>query len=48
LEITSFLIGPSQSWDQEDMEQAKATFFLEMSSLKVQTTVSQRNLDVKR
>lgn len=48
MEITSFLIGPSDSWDQEDNEQPKVTLFLELSSLKVQTTVSQRNLDVKR
>jgi len=57
LEVISFQVGPSDSWDQNDDEQAKVTFFLEVKgvaerselepSIKIQTTISQRNLDVK-
>jgi len=55
LEIINFLIGPTDSWDQNDEEQPRVTFLIEARSvkfpqvsLKVQTSISQRNLDVKR
>lgn len=52
LKVISFNIGPNDSWDQEDSEQPKVTFFLEIegkenTKTKIQTTISQRNLDVK-
>lgn len=57
-DVTSFKIGPSDSWDQEDdYDQPRVTLFLDIKKLgfpsgeepkiKIQTTVSQRNLDVK-
>jgi prepilin-type N-terminal cleavage/methylation domain-containing protein len=57
LEVISFQIGPSDSWDQDDYEQPKVTILLEIKgkrsiktefqpSIKIQTTISQRNLDV--
>ena len=57
LEVVLFKVGPSDSWDQNDNEQAKVTIFLEVRRksektelaplMKIQTTISQRNLDVK-
>lgn len=57
LEINSFKIGPSDSWKQDDSQQPKVTLYLEVKGvrvaspelqpvLKIQTTISQRNLDV--
>ena len=57
LDILYFEIGPNDSWDQSDYEQPKVTIFFEAKGveyekaelqpvLKVQTSVSQRNLDV--
>ncbi len=57
LDILSFKIGPSDSWDQDDNEQPKVTLYLEAKGIKsqktelqpqvkVQTTISQRNIDV--
>lgn len=57
LEIISFKIGPVESWDQADTDQPRVTFFLEIKGgkgqrpelrplIKIQTTISQRNLDV--
>jgi prepilin-type N-terminal cleavage/methylation domain-containing protein len=55
LEIINFLIGPADSWDQNDEDQPRVTFLIEARSvklpqisLKIQTSISQRNLDVKR
>ncbi len=57
LEVISFKIGSQSSWDQDDHEQARVTLFLEVKNksqkpelqptIKIQTTISQRNLDVK-
>jgi len=52
LKVKSFNIGPSDSWDQDDNDQPRVTLFLtiegkEKSEIKIQTTISQRNLDVK-
>lgn len=57
IEIVSFKIGPSTSWDQNDYEQAKVTLFLDVRGMnprpelepeiQIQTTISQRNLDVQ-
>ncbi len=57
LEIASFKVGPSTSWDQNDYEQAKVTLFLDVKGrnpraelepeIQIQTTISQRNLDVQ-
>ena len=57
MEVISFNIGPDNSWDQDDELQPRVTIFLdirgkltglkttEQPEIKVQTTVSQRNLD---
>jgi len=58
VEVVSFKIGPTDSWDQLDDEQPKIVLFLEVKGIKsqkpelqpvlrVQTTISQRNLDVQ-
>jgi prepilin-type N-terminal cleavage/methylation domain-containing protein len=58
INIDYFSIGPSDSWDQEDDLQPKVTIYLkarvlsvvdasEQTEIKIQTTVSQRNLDVR-
>lgn len=52
LQVLSFNIGPSDSWSQDDSLQPKVTLFLEIqgkeqSSVKIQTTVSQRNPDIQ-
>ena len=57
LEVVLFKIGPSGSWGQGDNKQPKVTLFLEVKGarsqkaelqpvIKIQTTISQRNLDV--
>ena len=57
LEVISFKFGPDGSWDQNDNEQPRITLFLEVKGIKsqkpelqpqikIQTTISQRNLDV--
>jgi len=57
LEVISFQIGSDDSWDQIDNEQPRITIFLEVKGIKssmpelqpqlqIQTTISQRNLDV--
>ncbi len=57
LEVISFKVGPSDSWDQGDNDQPRITLFLEIKGtrsarpelqpvIKIQTTISQRNLDV--
>jgi len=57
LEVISFNIGPDDSWDQGDTEQPRVTIFLDIKGkgggvkpaeqprIKIQTMVSQRNLD---
>jgi prepilin-type N-terminal cleavage/methylation domain-containing protein len=58
LEIISFKIGPDDSWDQDDTDQPRVTLFLDIKGgkgqmaeirpeIKIQTTISQRNLDVQ-
>lgn len=58
LDVVSFKIGPSDSWDQNDEEQPRVTIFLETKgvkyqkpelqpTIKIQTTISQRNLDIQ-
>ncbi len=57
LDVISFQLGPSVSWGQDDLLQPSITFLLEAVSkgqihdpqlrIKVQTTVSQRNLNVQ-
>ena len=57
LEVVSFKIGPDDGWDQNDNDQPRVTLFLEIKGgkgqrpelqplIKIQTTISQRNLDV--
>jgi len=58
LEVISFNIGPSYSWDENDDYQPRVTLFFEIKSkrpglseeekpvIRLQTTVSQRNLDI--
>ena len=57
LEIISFKIGPSEGWNQDDTDQPRVTLFLGIKGakgqkpelrpeIKIQTTISQRNLDV--
>ncbi|MCX6759704.1 MAG: type II secretion system protein [Candidatus Nealsonbacteria bacterium] len=53
LEVISFLLGPSDSWGQEQKTQPRVTFSLEIRGkgqkpelqplIKIQTTISQRN-----
>jgi prepilin-type N-terminal cleavage/methylation domain-containing protein len=52
--VLSFQLGPDDSWDQEDpREQPRVTLYLEMEKEEyqpvayIQTTISQRNLNVK-
>ncbi|MFH1462751.1 MAG: type II secretion system protein [bacterium] len=58
LEVVAFRIGPQDSWDQTDNLQPKVTLFMEVRGIKssdpklqpkiqIQTTVTQRNLDVQ-
>lgn len=57
--VNSFQIGPTTSWDQGDNEQPRVTLFIQVQNEKdqwgssplvfsVQTTISQRNLDVQK
>lgn len=57
LEVVSFKVGPPDSWTQDDNLQPRITLYLEVKGikvaqpelqpvLKIQTTISQRNLDV--
>lgn len=56
LVLESFRVGPSASWDEDDTLQPKVTIFFNLKTIgresefqpgiKIQTTVSQRNLDV--
>lgn len=54
LNIVSFNIGPSDSWDQDDDLQPRATISLEIRKagpgpqpkIRIQTTISQRRLDI--
>lgn len=54
IKVLSFNIGPSDSWDQDDYEQPKVTIYIELKSItdnskiRIQTTVSQRNPDIKK
>jgi len=53
LQVNHFNIGPDDSWDQNDNDQPRVTFFLEIrskeqSKIKIQTTVSQRNPDIEK
>jgi len=55
--VVSFNIGPANSWDQGDYEQPRVTIFFDIKGkgggvkpeeqprIKIQTTISQRNLD---
>lgn len=54
LDITSFKLGPSTSWGQDQLTQPRVTFALQMEesggvegpvSMKIQTMISQRNLN---
>ena len=57
IKIVSFAFGPETSWDQNDNEQPRITLSMEIKGargqrselqpeMKIQTTISQRNLDV--
>ncbi len=58
VEVLAFNIGPDDSWDQDDDEQPRVTLHFDIRSkatgletkhqprIRIQTTVSQRNLDV--
>jgi len=53
VKVIAFNVGPSDSWDQDDQDQPRVTFFLEVEAhdktrIKIQTTVSQRNNDTKK
>lgn len=57
LKVNFFNIGPDSSWDQNDDEQPRVTLFLRIKGagespeqqpeIEIQTTISQRNLDIK-
>jgi len=58
LDVIFFKIGPTDSWDQSDNEQPKVTLYLDVKGvksqkaelqpeIKIQTTISQRNLDIQ-
>ncbi len=58
LEVLNFKIGPTESWDQNNDNQPLITLFLEIKAkgsvvpesqpkIQIQTTISQRNLDVQ-
>lgn len=55
LYVESFNIGPSDSWDQDDNLQPRVTLFSEIRKagagnqpkIKIQTTISQRQLDIQ-
>lgn len=56
LQVVSFKLGPPDSWDQEDTDQPRVTISLNIKTrelqptppeIKIQTTISQRELDVK-
>lgn len=52
IDVVSFNIGPTDSWDQDDHEQPRVTLFLELrasdgSRIKLQTSISQRNPDIQ-
>lgn len=54
MEVLSFGIGPSDSWDQNDLLQPRVTLYLEIRKtgsdpqpkIKIQTMISQRRMDV--
>ena len=53
-DMVFFNIGPDDSWSQDDNEQPRVSFFLELEGktqekpkIQLQTSVSQRNLDIK-
>jgi len=56
-EVTSFNIGPEESWSQDDLKQPRVTFSFQIKTkdnlgnqefkMQFQTTLSQRNLDIK-
>ena len=48
-EVNNFIISGSETWgqDQDPLTQPKIGLFLEIEGLKIQTTISQRNLNVK-
>tara|TARA_Y100000310_G_scaffold85265_2_gene82125 strand:+ start:13677 stop:14222 length:546 start_codon:yes stop_codon:yes gene_type:complete len=58
IEVLRFKVGPDGSWDQEDDEQPRVVLFLEIQgkgqgsgqrpNLKLQTAVSQRNIDIRK
>lgn len=52
LTVLNFNMGPEDSWDQNDLLQPKISLFLEIEGndqarIKLQTTISQRNLDTR-
>lgn len=54
-EVTNFGIEGQDSWDQDDFLQPRVTLFFEVKpkgkefpKLKLQTTISQRNIDIKK
>lgn len=54
-QVNSFQLGPSDSWGQEEpVEQPRVTIVMEVekreygSTVSIQTTISQRNLNVRR
>ena len=53
-DVLSFSVGPDDSWDQNDSDQPRVTFSLEVEGttleparIYLQTTISQRNLDIE-
>jgi prepilin-type N-terminal cleavage/methylation domain-containing protein len=53
VKVSAFNIGPTDSWDQDDNDQPRVTIFMEIQSvvdnskIRIQTTVSQRNPDIR-
>ncbi len=51
LQVSYFNVGPSDTWDQDDDSQPRVTLSFgisgkEQSKIKIQTTISQRSLDI--
>ncbi len=58
IEVVSFVLGGEDTWSQDDAYQPKVTLFLKIKgkrgtlpelqpTMKIQTSVSQRNLDIR-
>jgi len=58
LQVTSFKLGSSATWDQDDNDQPRVSMLLEIQgtggkpearpAIRIQTSISQRNIDIRR